>query len=291
MSESRVRSWIRRRWKPYLAVIVGLQLFVYFKGCASDFLLAPSTDHHASLGAVSRTVRTDDGTIEIWTERSKACTGREPEAFVLEFCGNGERAEDITWFAAERWGGHPVEVWCMNYPGYGGSTGPAKLHRIPPAALATYDALKSVAGDRPIFIEATSIGTTCGLYVASKRSAAALILQNPPPLRRLIMQRHGWWNLWLLATPVALQIPSEMNSTGTAPGVAAPACFLLSDRDDIVPPNYHQMVVDAYAGPKTVIRLPNAGHNSPVDAGSEKILRTWIDQQWTQTFPTSRPAH
>jgi hypothetical protein len=40
--------------------------------------------------------------------------------------------------------------------------------------------------------------------VAANRPCAGLVLTNPPPLRNMILQRFGWWNLWLLATPVAL---------------------------------------------------------------------------------------
>ncbi len=268
-----------------------MQLFVYFKGCASSFLLFPSTQHINPLGATSRPVQIGTNTLDIWTARSKACGIDDPKAFVLAFCGNGTRAEDITWYIAERWRRRPVEVWCMNYPGYGGSTGGATLDSIPPAALATYDALKAVAGDRPIFIDADSIGTTCAIYVASKRPVAAMVLQNPPPLRRLIIQRHGWWNLWLLATPIALQVPSEMNSTSTGPYATAPACFLLADSDEIVPPKYHDMVVNAYAGEKVVIDLPYATHNSPVDSASEVKLQKWLDEQWVRTFPTTQPVH
>ncbi|CAN5425733.1 alpha/beta hydrolase [soil metagenome] len=285
-----MRSWMKRRWKFYLTAIVCLEIFVAFAGCANTFLLIPSTDKREAMGATSRPVMIGSNTLEIWTQRSKACGTDEPKAYVLEFCGNGTRAEDIAWFVAERWAKWPVEVWCMNYPGYGGSTGPAYLKSIPPAALATYDSLRAIAGSRPIFLEANSLGTTAAIYVAANRPTPALVLQNPPPLRRLIFQHHGWWNLWLLATPVTLQIPIELNSPSWAPLVHAPACFLLADEDEVVPPKYHDMVVDAYVGPKLVINLPYATHNSPVDAASEKIVRQWIAKQWDQAFPTTQPV-
>ncbi len=75
------------------------------------------------------------------------------------------------------------------------------------------------------------------------------------------------------------------------PYVAVPACFLLSDNDEVVPPKYHDRVVNAYAGPKLVIDLPYATHNSPVDAASEKNVQAWIDQQWSRVFPATQPVH
>ncbi len=178
----------------------------------------------------------------------------------------------------------------MNYPGYGGSAGAAKLSSIPRAALATYDELRHLAGERPIFLEANSLGTSVALYVASERRVAGLILQNPPPLRRLILQRQGWWNLWLLAGPFALHVPRELNAPDTAPHVHAPAVFMLADRDETVPPYYHDIVVNAYAGPKTIIHMPRAGHNDSITGEADVQLHREIDRLWSQTFATTQPA-
>ena len=48
------------------------------------------------------------------------------------------------------WKDRAVEIWGMNYPGFGGSTGPARLARIGPAAVAAFDALRREAADAPI---------------------------------------------------------------------------------------------------------------------------------------------
>src|ERR1700730_6520719 len=99
----------------------------------------------------------------------------------------------------------------MNYPGYGGSTGPA---RIGPAALAAFDAIKESARDRPIVLFGASIGTAAALHIAAHRPVTGLILHNPPAIRPMILRQFGWWNLWLLAGPVALQIPRDLDNVG-----------------------------------------------------------------------------
>jgi hypothetical protein len=81
----------------------------------------------------------------------------------------------------------------------------------------------------------------------------------------LILQQHGWWNLWLLAGPVAAQIPSELDSIANARAVHAPAIFLLAEQDEIVASRFQHLVVDAYAGEKRVIALRGAYHNSPIE--------------------------
>ena len=124
-----------------------------------------------------------------------------PDVYVLRFYGNADRAERWPVAEAEMWNDRAVEIWGMNYPGFGGSTGPARLSKIGPAALVMFDELKRHAGDTPIVPFGTSIGVTAALHVAASRPAgiAGLILQNPPPLREMILRRFGWWNLWLLA--------------------------------------------------------------------------------------------
>ena len=286
-----MRSWLKRRWKRLLTGFVCVEIFVSVYGCANTFILHPSTHHIDPHGAVVNKIPYGDGALEVWTARSPACGDGEPKASVLEFTGNGTRAEEIAkWLMDYRWKHWPVEIWVLNYPGYGGSSGSAKLSAIPPAALATYDALKAAHPERPIFLESNSLGGASVTYVAGRRPAVAAILTNPPPLRRLIFQRHGWWNLWLLATPVTLQIPRDMNTPDTAPLATIPACFLLSDEDAIVPPYYHDIVVNAYGGPKHVIHIPGVGHNSPLTEESEAELKIWIDEQWAKTFPTTQPA-
>jgi hypothetical protein len=108
---------------------------------------------------------------------------------------------------------------------------------------------------------------TAGLHLAASRSAeiAGLFLHNPPPLREVILRQFGWWNLWLLAGPVAMQIPRDLDCIANAKMSRAPAIFLLAERDEIVAPRFHRLVVQAYAGEKRVIELRGAHHNDPVE--------------------------
>ena len=209
--------------------------------------------------------------------------------YVLRFYGNADRAERWPAAEAEMWNGRAVEIWGMNYPGFGGSTGPARLSRIGPAALAVFDELKRHAINRPIVPFGTSIGATAALHVAASRPAgiAGLILQNPPPLREMILRRFGWWNLWLLAGPVALQIPKDLDGIANAKSIHTPAIFLLAGKDEVVPPHYHKLVVEAYAGEKRVIQLPGAYHNDPIESAALANLNNAVD--WLLAKARSSP--
>ena len=138
-----MRSWFKKRGKYYLIAFVCLEMFIILYGCADELVLRPSRHQKDAGTARSQKIATAAGELEVYVDRSPACGDAEPKAYVLEFCGNGTRAEDVTaWLAGDRWKQFPVEIWCLNYPGYGQSEGKARLQDIPPAALMTYDRLK-----------------------------------------------------------------------------------------------------------------------------------------------------
>ena len=244
---------------------------MFFGRLPDHLILFPTTAPIDSGGAVQKTVPFENGQLEIWTAQSRRAQQRgHADVFMLRFYGNADRADRWAAVEAEMWSDRAVEIWGMNYPGFGGSTGPARLARIGPAAVAAVDELKRHAGDRPIVAYGASIGTTAALHVAAIRPGAitGLILHNPPPLREMILRQFGWWNLWLLAGPVAFQVPRDLDSIANARASRGPAIFLLAERDEIVAPRFHRLVLDAYAGQKRVIALRGAYHNDPIEGAA-----------------------
>jgi len=261
---------------------LGFLLLLACGGCADSWLLYPSTKPLDAGGAQRRMLNFKGHRIEVFIARSEGVrAGGAPEAYSLEFCGNSMRAEFLAARAAKRWGARPVEVWSMNYPGFGRSDGPASLGLIPEYALATFDQLKSEARGKPVFVDGYSLGTTAALYVAAHRPAAGMILQSPPPLQAEIMQEYGWWNLWVIASITALEVPREMNSLANAPQVKYPAVFIITGHDTIVPRRYQMMVFDAFAGKKQCLLRPNDEHNAPMSSGDEIRLQQELDWLWS----------
>ena len=265
--------------KLLLAVCL-LALFTVFT--PDRLLLFPPEEAPSTYGAQRRLLPFRHGELETWVTRSTQSPfhrstpelrpdhpshpAKPADVYVLRFYGNADRADGNVVLDAGEWPVGNAEVWGMNYPGYGGSTGPARLESIGPAALAAYDALQKEAADKPIVVYGTSLGTTAALYVAAHRPIAGAILQNPPPLKQIILRQFGWWNLWLIAAPMALHIPSALDSLANARATRVPAVFLLAEKDTVVRPSYQQLVVAAYAGPKRIVTQPGADHNAPLDA-------------------------
>ena len=256
-----------KRRPPYFlgAVLVACILMLFCTPLPDQLILFPTTQRIDTHGAVRETIPFQNGELEIWTARSRVAQQRNRvDAYILRFYGNADRAERWVALEADAFGERAIEIWGMNYPGFGGSSGPARLKRMSPAGLAAFDALKSKAGNQPIVVFGASIGSAVAMDVAANREVRGLILHNPTPLRQIILRHYGWWNLWLLAGPVALRIPHELDSVANAKRIHAPAIFLLAENDEIVPPKFQRMVVDSFAGEKKGIVLPGAYHNSPI---------------------------
>lgn len=270
---------IRKPGPVRIAVYAVLYLGLITLAPLPDGLILFPTTNRLDAGAAARKVIPfQSGQLEVWTAQSALAEQRgQPEVYVLRFYGNADRAD--RWVAAEAgmWNNRAVEVWGMNYPGFGGSTGPARLARLGPAALTAFDELQRVAGDRPIIVFGASLGTATALHIAAQRKIAGLILHNPPPLRQIIIRQFGWWNLWLFAGPMAYKIPADLDSVANARAIHTPAIFLLAGNDEVVAPKFQRLVVDAYAGEKRVIPLPDAGHNSPLDAAELASFHQALD--------------
>ena len=255
-------------------------------GCADAVLLHPTTGPRPTHGSVRHLVPFDGGELELFYAASPGCDVAPPVAIDLDLVGNGSRAEWSAPAAAERWGRRPVAVWSVNYPGFGGSTGPARLASIVPAALAAYDA---VADGRPVVLTGHSLGTAAALAVAARRPVAGVVLLNPTPLRQRIVGTDGWWNLWLLAGPVAAAVPCELDALANGRACRAPAVIVSSGRDRVVPPRYHRLVFDAYAGPERLVPEPTAGHDDFPDPATDAAYRGAIDWLWDRVEPAVQP--
>jgi alpha-beta hydrolase superfamily lysophospholipase len=267
-----------RQTRIALAFVAAYFILIFFAHLPDHLILFPTRASIDAGGAVRKTIPFQNGELELWTAISRrAQQNGRVDTYVLRFYGNADRAERWVASEADEWNDRAVEIWGMNYPGFGGSTGPARLSRIGPAALTAFDELQRRANGQPIVLYGASLGASAALHIAAHRRVAGLILHNPPPLRQMILRQFGWWNLWLLAGPVALQVPRDLDSVANAKAIHAPAIFLLAEKDEVVAPRFHRLVVEAYAGEKRVILLPGAYHNDPIEGAALADLYHALD--------------
>ena len=74
-----------------------------------------------------------------------------------------------------------------------------------------------------------------------------------------------------------------------AKATRAPAIFLLAERDEIVSPRFHRLVVQAYAGQKRIIELRGAYHNDPIEGTALADLNDALGWMLTQASSSRAP--
>ena len=247
---------------------------------ADRLILQPTRNPVSALGKHRRLLHVGDGQhIEAWTEQVRATTANDADVFVLKFAGTGGRAEYSNQQPLGSWSDLSGEIWSVNPPGYGGSSGRASLRALATAGRIAYEGISQIAEGRPVIVMGDSLGTITALYLAANFRVSGLVLRNPPPLRQLIVGKHGWWNLWLGAVLVSTQVPDYLCSIHNAARCRdVPAVFVGSARDRIVPPQYQARIVKAYSGPKRIMRLRKANHSTPMNAAEH--IRYSRELEW-----------
>ena len=202
------------------------------------------------------------GEVQVWREyhHPPGSPYAEPELMILRFLGSRGRAEMATLDPANRLERIASEVWTVNAPGFGRTTGPASLKRYGDSALLAHEAMLKHAAGRPVWITGKSLGTAAALLACARLGASGLVLRNAMSLKELILRRYAWWNLWLPAWTVAKHVPTSLDSLANAARCHAPALFLVSREDRIAPPKFQRQVIERYSGSTSVLEVAG-GHD------------------------------
>lgn len=253
---------------------------------ADRIILEPSRHEIAVPHKRRVPVSNGDGHLELWVHRAGvAREGGAPDLYVLKFPGTASRAEDSTALVDSCWPGLCVEIWAVNPPGYGGSSGRPSLRHIPSMARSALQALHARASGCPLVVAGGSLGCVSALYLAANQAVDGLLLQNPPALREVIHAQSGWWHFAWARSALARQIPEALDSIRNAAESRVPAVFLVALQDRIVPARVQRQIIDAYAGPKQVLNRPAADHDTPLDENDLQQLRsaaTWLSEAMAQ---------
>lgn len=100
------------------------------------------------------------------------------KGIVLYFHGNRENIEHYA-SGAPYFTGNNYEVWMIDYPGFGKSTGERTEHILYSDALILYGMARSVIGSDSIVLYGRSLGTGIAAQLASIRESRRLILESP----------------------------------------------------------------------------------------------------------------
>jgi len=252
---------------------------------ANRLILHPSTQFIDTEDRERKLIQTATGTVEAWVVRT-AQVKDSPESnslLMLKFPGTGGRAERARSFPAHLWTQFETETWTINHRGYGGSDGPASLQNFTDTCDALWLAAISQFPDRKILVHGNSLGCISALYLAARNKTAGLFLRNPPALAQMIATRPRYrkWSFGL-SKLIANQIPDQLDSVANAAKCQAPCLFVCSERDTVVPPNYQNLIVDAFEGPHKKFVIQDANHaGSIAEHQQEDFIAAiaWLGEQ------------
>ena len=215
------------------------------------------------------------GTVQIWREYSEAFRDRrrEPDAFFLRFLGSRGRAEMATLDPADRLAGLQAEVWTVNPPAFGATSGPPSLERYADCALLAIDCLRKYASGRPIWVCGKSIGTAAALLAVANGGVSGAILRNAMPLVQLLERHYVRRTLGFSRYLVAPFIPARLDSIANARKSSAPAMFMVSTQDRVVPVPYQREIISAYRGPTTMLEVAGGHDERTLAASDEEAYR------------------
>jgi uncharacterized protein len=219
------------------------------------------------------------GKVQLWREYNEAASRYSARArlIFLRFLGSRGRAEMATLDPADRLPSTPAEVWTVNAPAFGGTSGPPDLEHYADCAIAAVGYLSKRAEGRPLWVCGKSIGTAAALLAAASSDVAGLILRNAMPLRELLMG-HYTWRTAGLSRFVTRSIPPRLDSFSNAARTRAPALFLVSREDRVVPPVLQHRLIASYGGPATVLEI-SGGHDERVlQAADEEAYRRMLGE-------------
>jgi len=252
-----------------------------FLAWLTDRIILGATRHPMPTEGKSRRVLAlpEIGQLEVWISRIGANTDVEPDVYVLQFPGTASRAEDPTDALAQWWPELCVEIWSVNPPGYGGSSGRPSLRNIPLMSRIALAALRSEADGIPVVVYGESLGCVSSLHLAARHPVDAILLRDPPPLRETMRSRHEKGFMGWVAGLLAQHIPEELDTLGNAAMALAPAVMVLSQQDRVVPFKLQCSVSDAYLGPRQSLILTDADHGdppTPIELSEFKVLTSWL---------------
>ena len=173
---------------------------------------------------------------------------------VLIVHGNAGRAQDRDYLATPIHASAALDVYILEYPGYGAREGAPDKESFYAAAD---DALENLPANLPDYVVGESLGAGVAAHLAHKYPGrvAGVVFFAPYDRLASVAQSHMPFFLayFLLRDRFAPADDLE-NYRG-------PVKFVLAGADEIIPPKFGQRLCDGYTGPKTLQVIPGAHHN------------------------------
>jgi pimeloyl-ACP methyl ester carboxylesterase len=177
-----------------------------------------------------------------------------PTASVLVAHGNAGSAVHRGYFAEPIHALGNVEVFVLEYPGYGVRDGSPSLQSLLAAAESAFLALPP---KRPVYIVTESLGAGVGAHLARTfgPSVSGLLFFAPYDDLASVGQAQ------MPFLPVRLLMRDRFKPAEWLKDFSGPLKVVLAESDSIIPMPIGKSLYDSYRGPKSLEIVPNADHN------------------------------
>jgi pimeloyl-ACP methyl ester carboxylesterase len=256
----------------YLLIVLAALIFqrrlIYFPRTIPPALAEPAA---AELGFVPW--RNPSGQIIGW----KLPTTSSPVASVLITHGNAGCAIDRGYLAGPIHDAAPVDVYVLEYPGYGARTGSPDKRSILAAADEAFGLLTN---SLPKYLVSESIGAGVACYLAKAHSTdvAGLVLFMPYHDLASVAQRK------MPFLPAYLLLFDRFNPAECLRDYRGPVKIVLAGADEIIPVESGRRLFEGYQGPKNLQIIPGAHHNEIAEQSPEWWKEVF--SFWQQNRPT-----
>ncbi len=204
--------------------------------------------------------------------------GSPPAGSVLIVHGNAGCAIDRDYLARPIHDAATVDVYVLEYPGYGARGGsPGKQSFI----AAGEEAFESLPDGLPRYVVSESIGAGVACHLAKTHSTevAGLLLFMPYHDLASVAQRK------MVFLPAYLFLLDRFNPAGDLKDYRGPVKVVLAGADEIIPATSGLRLFKEYKGPKTLQIISGAHHNDVAEQSPDwwkGVFSFW--QQNSQTF-------
>jgi uncharacterized protein len=220
--------------------------------------------------------RNSDGEINGWKMPAK---GRATGS-VLILHGNAGCALDRGYLAGPIRDAGPVDVYVLEYPGYGARAGsPSRVSVL----AAAEEGFAAIPGDAPIYIVSESLGAGPAAYLARLHPTAIAGMAMLVPyddLARVAQRKFPF-------LPVYFLLVDRFRPAAWLKDYRGPIKFVLAERDEVIPRKSGRRLFDKFQGPKLLQIIPGARHNDVAEQSSE-----WWSEVisfWRQNSPRQFP--
>jgi pimeloyl-ACP methyl ester carboxylesterase len=250
----------------YLLIVLAALIFqrrlIYFPRTIPPALAVPAA---AELGFVPW--KNPAGQIIGW----KLPASAPPIASVLITHGNAGCAIDRGYLAGPIHDAAPVDVYVLEYPGYGSREGSPDKRSILAAADEAFGLLTNGL-PRYLVSESLGAGVACYLAKAHSTNVAGLVLFMPYHDLASVAQRK------MPFLPAYLLLLDRFNPAEYLKDYRGPVKIVLAGADEIIPVESGRRLFEGYHGPKTLQIIPGAHHNEIAEqspAWWKAVLSFW----------------